>query len=354
MLSSRTKLAFRSGLILFAAGFYACTDPATLCDESDTRACVGENGCSGEQSCNVALSQYEPCVCNPNSGSGGGDTTGETTTSGNGDGDGDGDGDPTTGGDGDGGSTSAEGGGDGHGGELQSTSTSGDNAGGAEDTGKDSAGGDGDSSDGSGGDDGMEMDFDPVIFDGLGIKVSPANNDYGISGSFYVRQDSYDDGMLKNDNLTHTEVTPVQFNKSHDQPCINGTIARVTGGQFGEIWGALIGLELADGTGAFDATDYDIEGFSFELSGSVGDAALRFEAKVEGSDDHFCFLLEHAPGETGAFVVSFDDLSHNCYGSAGSASFDPSRIESLEWIAMADAGSTSPVDHFCLERLEVF
>ena len=347
------KVSLRFSFLFLAFGFYACADRDRVCVVGATQRCVGPSGCSGVQSCGPDESWGE-CVCEPgdDSGSGGRSEAG----------DGDGDGDDTAGdGDGDGDETGqsghggmggdendpdpaqgGDGGEDGNDGEGGSSSSGGSPSGGASSGGM--------TGDGDGDGDGT---YGALIFDGSGIAVLPTRNDYDISGSFFVRQDSYQNGQPVDDNFSHTEVTPIEFSKKDLAPCVNGQIARVVFGRYSSIWGMLIGLELADGTGSWDATEYGVEGFAFELGGSVGDARLRFEAEVSGSDEHFCVMLDHAVGETGSFEVSFDDLVQNCYSSPGSAQFDPTAITSLKWLAMADDGSTSPVENFCLKRLEV-
>jgi len=309
MQSPSAKFLLRTSLIFITLGFYACQNDGYSCEPGFTRSCVDDNGCIGQESCAADGSAFQSCVC---------DSDTSTTD------------DPTTSSDS---STDDE------------TTTETTSAGGM--------GGDGGAS--MGGSRGaVDEEHGNVIFNGTGTSVSSSDNDFGIQGAFYVRQDSYRQGQPKQDDLTHSSVEPISFSKRDDKPCINGEIARVDGGQWSEVWGVLLGLELAKSGKTWDATQHDIEGFAFKLSGSVGDARLRFEAKVRGSDENFCAMLEHDQGETGSFTVALEDIEHDCFGDGGNMSFDPSQLEAIEWLAMADDGSNSPVEDFCVERVEVY
>lgn len=313
MSSTSTSLKFllRTSLIFITLGFYACQKDSEPCQPGYAVACVDDNGCSGERVCNANGTAFSACMCDSS-------TTATTT-------------EPTT---------------------TSTTDTSGtttENVGGGGQGGSDNLGGQSSTDETNG-----DVDHGNVIFSGVGTSVSTSDNEFGIEGDFYVRQDSYRDGEPKDDELTHSEVTPVEFDASHDKPCINGQIAQVSGGQWSEVWGVLLGLQLAGSNGSWDATEHGIEGFEFELSGSVGDARLRFEAKVKDSDETFCAMLEHEQGETGTFSVALEDIEHRCYEDGGSMSFDPSQLEAVEWLAMADDGSSSPVEDFCVESLSVF
>lgn len=308
MQAASLKLLVRSSLIFITLGFYACQNDSYSCEPSFVRSCTGDNGCIGEETCSADGSGFGSCVCEPSITTDNPSTTTDETT-------------------------------------TDETTTDGTSAGGM--------GGDGGASMGGSSAEPNEVHGN-VIFDGQGTSVTASDNDLGIEGNFYVRQDSYRQGEAKQDDLTHSSVEPVSFSKRDDKPCINGEIARVENGQWSEVWGVLLGLELAKGGKTWDATDHDVEGFSFELSGSVGDARLRFEAKVRGSDETFCAMLEHDQGETGSFSVALEDIEHNCFGEGGNMTFDPSQLEAIEWLAMADDGSNSPVEDFCVEHVEVY
>ena len=307
MQSPSLKFLVRSSLIFITLGFYACQNDSYRCEPGFVRSCTDENRCIGEETCAADGSAFGSCVCDSQP-----ITTDDSTT--------------------DDSSTTDE------------TTTADTSVGGM--------GGDGGAS--MGGTKGTEEVHGNVIFNGDGTRVAASDNDFGIEGRFYVRQDSYRQGEAKQDDLTHSSVEPVSFSKRDDKPCIHGEIARVENAQWNEVWGVLLGLELAKEGKAWSASEHDIEGFSFKLSGSVGDARLRFEAKVRGSDENFCVMLEHDQGETGSFSVALEDIEHDCYGDSGNMSFDPSQLEAIEWLAMADDGSNSPVEDFCVERVEVY
>ncbi len=338
MSPSLHRRSLRASIFLCALGFYACQDKDTVCELNETQSCLGHDGCSGTQTCNSFQSGWEVCVCSDGS---------ETSSAETGDG---GDTNASTSGDS---GNAGDRGNDGTGTSTESgDSTSGGEGGAGTTSGGDSDGGEGGRSGGSGGSGANDETDTAAVFTGSGIAVVDEGNDYGINGAFYVRQDSYDDGILRTDDLTHTEVTPVEFGKGDDKPCINGTVARVPDGHYSAVWGTLIGLELNQGEG-FDAAAQKIQGFSFDLSGSIGDADLRFEVKVKNSGAHFCSMLEHEDSQTGHFEIKFDDLVQDCFSYEGNASFDPSQIEAIEWIAMADADSSHPVDQFCVEKIEI-
>lgn len=360
MSSLSIKLAVRTWLIVSALGFYACAQDDQSCALGETRSCTNATeSCSGQQVCNAIQSGFLPCVCGEapdndqltsdnDSTTMSAATTDELTSHDGDDGLGGMSGEGGAGADADGG----EGGADNETTAAEPTT--------GEATTEDSDDSSTTDSSTTGGTTGGS--HGSVIFSGVGTAVSASGNDYGISGSFYVLQDSYAKGVKVNDGLVHTQLTPLAFNKSSLKPCVNGTIARVTnaqggscttGCQWGAIWGGLMGLELANGTSTWNADEHDVSGFSFELSGSIGDARLRIEAQIEGTDENFCVMLDHELNLSGLISVGLDEFTHNCFDHSGNMSFDPTKITALEWVVMADAGSTSPVNNFCIESLDV-
>ena len=330
-------------LLLLGLVCIGCTDPDEACDRGATRKCFGTDGCRGEQKCQNDSSTLGACMCD--SAEEDSESTTENISSGTTDGGGKADdtGHSATTDD-----DAAEGGRGGAGGWRAD-----DALGGAADHDDSSSGGARNEDSSTGDTTGGDTTHGSLIYDGVGTAVAAVNNDFGISGSFYVRQDSYDDGILIKDTLTHSSVVPKKFNKGHDQACINGDIAQVIDGKWSSIWGVLIGLELDRQSSVWDATAHGVTGISFDLSGSVGDARLRVEARVHGTDDSYCRMIAHEPGETGSVAVSFAEFTKDCFAGDSGARLDPSQLIALEWIVMADDGSPSPVQDFCIERLSV-
>lgn len=207
------------------------------------------------------------------------------------------------------------------------------------------------------------------IFNGTGAWVDGAMNTAGIQGSFFVLEDSMENGMPVSDGLTHTDFTPDTFDDMTAKPCVSGTLAAVTdadGGmcdasgttgtacEWSAIWGGGIGLNLNE-TGGEDSMKmtYDassLTGFTFQTSGMTGGAVVRFKAKMEGSDSDFCTAVP-----IGANEVALADLKHNCYtGGMASETLDVTKLVQLEWQIVPEANTSYEVSNFCIEYVGVY
>jgi hypothetical protein len=210
------------------------------------------------------------------------------------------------------------------------------------------------------------------LFDGDGTWVDGMDNNLGIQGSFFVLEDSMDEGVpVPADNLDHTDLEPNEFTDASAAACVSGIIGAVTdidggtcdpmdlGGtacEWSAVWGGGIGLNLNE-TGGEDSTKSPwnalaagVTGFSFQTSGSLDGAVLRFKAKMEGSDEDFCTQVS-----IGSSSIDLADLRHNCYvGGVATQSLDVTKIVQLEWQLVSDANVNFYISDFCIGGLSAY
>lgn len=281
---------------------------------------------------------------------------------------GDGDSGGTTG-DGDSGGSTTDTGGDS--GDTGGISGDGDSGG----TGTGGGDGDGDTggASGVGGMGGQGSGDGPwALYEGAGTWVDEEDNSIGIQGTFFVLEDSMDEGSpVPLDYLYHTDLTPDEFTEDSPFACVSGTIGAVTdiygyecdpmdlGGtpcEWADVWGGGIGLNLNETGGddstksPWNATAAGVTGFSFQTSGSLDGAVLRFKAKMAGSDEDFCSAVS-----VGSASVDLADLQHNCYvGGVATQALDVTKIVQLEWQIVSDANVFFYVADFCIDSLSAY
>ena len=258
-----------------------------------------------------------------------------------------------------GGTPGSGGGGPGSGGQNDGAGGGGATGSGGRSSGGSSSGG----RSGTGGSSGSAV----VIFDGTG--VGAGSEDHGIDGGFYILEDSVKDGVLVEDTLLHTDfdafdsdLEPSDFSES-TAPCITGTLAMVTDElgdscqltsdycAWGDLWGGGIGLSLKivdDEAVAWDAAAAGVTGFSFQVSGSVGSAPVRFMVEDLGGNQ-FC-VEKVSVGST--VSVPFTKLVHNCW-DPGALDLDPTQIKSISWQFVPNASTDFPISEFCVDSVYV-
>jgi hypothetical protein len=210
------------------------------------------------------------------------------------------------------------------------------------------------------------------LFDGEGTWIDSADNNRGIQGSFFVLEDSMKDGdPVPADDLWHTDLSPDAFDEDTAAPCVSGVIGAVTdidgeecdprdqGGtecEWSAVWGGGIGVNLNETGGedsdvdTWSATAAGVEGFSFQTSGSLSGAVLRFKAKMAGSDEDFCKDIT-----VGDVSVDLSELRHNCFaGGVATQALDLTKLEQLNWQIVSDANTSFTVTDFCVDGLEAY
>lgn len=207
-------------------------------------------------------------------------------------------------------------------------------------------------------------DLDPgQLFDGTGVNVDVP--ELGAKGSFFILEDSVEDGALVSDGLSHSDFDapdgsgePSTFEGSA-APCVSGVLAMVTSPtgascettssscDWEAIWGGGIGLTLNETDGvasAFDASAYD--GFSFNLAGSAGGAPIRFMIE-DMSGNQFCTEIS-----SGSNAVDFGYLLNNCWDPT-TLSLNPANIKQISWQFVPDASYSYSVSNFCVTDLRL-
>jgi hypothetical protein len=218
---------------------------------------------------------------------------------------------------------------------------------------------------------------DPVggtIFDGAGSWVDGTTNTKGIQGSFFVLEDSMKDGVLVVDTLQHTDLTPDEFDENTPKPCVTGRVAPVTatdgvtecGFNAGDAecdwgtWGGGIGFNLnetgeVDGAASvkstWDATAAGVTGFTFDISDGGFSGTIRFKAKMEGSTEDFCAVVEN-----GSNSVALADLKYHCWeaSEAADGTLDVTKLVQLEWQLVTAAGTEYTVTDFCVNSVAYY
>ncbi len=208
-----------------------------------------------------------------------------------------------------------------------------------------------------------------AIFDGDGVSIEAP--EYGITGNFFILEDSVNDGTVVDDNLTHTDLDPpddedigvdeVSSFESSSSPCVSGVVAVVTD-EYGDnceindedcvwdiLWGGGIGLtlnETNDSVMAWDASTAGVSGFTFSTNGTVDGIPVRFMVE-DTSGEQFCTNIT-----VGTTQVAWSDLQHNCW-DPDSGNLDPSEIQQVSWQFVPDASYSYEITSFCIESLNV-
>lgn len=262
-----------------------------------------------------------------------------------------------------------------------------------------SAGWGGNAPDGAAGYGGSVGSCGSSLYSGSGIFVALEDNSIGIQGAFYILEDSVDGDAnitgTESPPLPHTDLVPShggsdvdgvsKFDQNTTKLCVSGFVPQVTDEtgetppicspsiaqteagacQWDAIWGGGIGL-LLNATeddppikGSWDATTADagepVTGFVFALSGDVGAAEIRFYARVQGSDDNFCYVLPPTKKPIGPtpvpVAVRLTDLVYQCWNPDGKKKLDLTQLESVHWLIVSSHQASYEVTDFCIESL---
>jgi hypothetical protein len=176
------------------------------------------------------------------------------------------------------------------------------------------------------------VDGDPLdVTDGL---IFPESNTHGIGAAVFTAQSP------ENANITLTSVTGAI--------CARGDVGVVQNGDFGNQWGAFVGLDLRAFTGApWDLDGGSVIGFSFVLSGAA--PGLRFGALPGNADplvDNFCRILDvSSPTQD----VPFDSLDRDCWLGVRDPMIAAS-LSNVNWLIPADELEAHTFD-FCIDDI---
>lgn len=137
-------------------------------------------------------------------------------------------------------------------------------------------------------------------------------------------------------NLIATDSgTLLTLSYEDGDPCFSGTIAAAPD------WGATFELELAPGSGAWNATAAGVTGFEFAYRGSPQPPSVRVIYKQTGSSTDFCRTI--TPGTT---EVPFSAGHPGCTSSGGVV--NATQLDELILAILPQTGSSYAVD-FCVQ-----
>lgn len=124
--------------------------------------------------------------------------------------------------------------------------------------------------------------------------------------------------------------------------CISGSAAQVVNNMWDTIWGAGIGIKMAEDTGTFDASGY--AGISFTLSNLP--AGLRAGVMMSGDTNNY-FTTELTAGEN---TIFFEDLKNGDWVTPA-GTLDPSVLVDIQWQVPSTDAAAVEFD-FCVSDVE--
>ena len=148
--------------------------------------------------------------------------------------------------------------------------------------------------------------------------------------------------------------TTLEVLEADDRLCVRGQLAPVPDGDYGNYWGAEIGLIL----GASDpdaivlpSDGIDAVGFAFRLSGELP-PQLRFRVGAAGADPLTSQYCRDVPvTEAGTREVARDALTLECWNSDGAPFPQGATAALVSWQIPAGPESYQPYD-FCIEDIQ--
>jgi hypothetical protein len=178
--------------------------------------------------------------------------------------------------------------------------------------------------------------------------IAGATNGLGVQGSFYTISDSTGTPPGDTTVTLGALTTPTST-------CASGVASQVqtpTGGtpDFTRYWGGGVALNLADPGGGAALLPWSrgaVTGFSFNITGPMIPASLRFQATTPGGATIYC-VNDTAPG---ANSIQLGTLVTACYGTTGNTPLAAATtLEALQWQVVTAADASTPFD-FCIENL---
>jgi hypothetical protein len=174
--------------------------------------------------------------------------------------------------------------------------------------------------------------------------VSADSNPFKIQGTFYTYGDWEDGGEFL--------IYPKGFENSGNSICVEGTAEQVLNQNYDVYWGGAVGFNLnqasPDATAyGYNAADYGITGFAFDIGPLPIGGELRFNVVVDGMAENYCAPITHAR----RVEMRWEDLLLSCW-AAEPVNPDETVVQSLHWqIVTNDAGAYG--FSFCIENLMV-
>jgi hypothetical protein len=196
---------------------------------------------------------------------------------------------------------------------------------------------------------------DGLIPDSTGF-VSADTNASGIQGAWHVYRDCDDYALLEagtaypgkncSDVMSPAPGAPFAPQPGSAEMCSSGSTVQVLHDDEWPLrWGTYLALDLANGSGTFDATAAGVRGFCFYVMGSTVPAfRVRFSTDPPIADRNwYQTTLLHE----GWHRVLFSDLAQV---APTGVPFDPTRIVSLEIEIPGSRAEAVPWD-FCIDGL---
>lgn len=134
----------------------------------------------------------------------------------------------------------------------------------------------------------------------------------------------------------------VALTAAEGEICIEGTAAQVVNNMWDEIWGAGLGIKLAEDTGTVDASGYS--GISFTIDNVP--AGLRAGVMMSGDANSY-FTTDVTAGEN---TIFFEDLANGEWVTPA-GTLDTSVLVDIQWQVPSTADGAVDFD-FCVSDVE--
>jgi hypothetical protein len=218
--------------------------------------------------------------------------------------------------------------------------------------------------------------------------LGPASNSVGIQGAWYAYGDDLGNngappGVCETKGMhpantcsTITFPPPASASDAGDggltstfpqstpgTMCLSGTVAKVLGSDYSNMFGIGIGLDFDNVGGVtmpYNATASHVVGFSFTLSGIPSGASVRVELNIPATDANGDAWSLTAMTD-GAYTVDLSTAVGDLHGlkpaftppmGTTQPAFDATKIESIEFQVPSDTTAAIPVAKLCVSNFQ--